>query len=218
MKALSVKDLSFSYEDNVEVINNINYDFEEKTSYAIIGPSGSGKTTLISLLSGLDTIQNGSIKYYGKDIKKMNLNEYRSNNVGIIFQSYNLLNNYTVMDNILIAMKISKQILDKKRVFELLELVGLTKDMANKKPLELSGGQQQRVAIARTLAKNTEVIIADEPTGNLDKDTEKEILEILKSLVEKENKTLIIVTHSNYVANNCDVVLGLNKGQLNPLN
>ncbi len=217
MNALKIENISFAYNEEKQVLDNISYNFEENKSYAIIGKSGSGKTTLISLLSGLERVKQGTISYFEQPMNDLNLDQYRSQKVGIIFQSYNLLNNYSVMDNILMAMKISKQPVSSKRVFELLELVGLEKGMAAKRPLELSGGQQQRVAIARTLAKNTKIIIADEPTGNLDEATEKEILVILQNLVKTEDKTLIIVTHSNYVANNCDEVVGINNGKLNPI-
>lgn len=215
MNALTIKGLSFSYNKQTEVLKNVNVEFKVGKSYAIIGKSGSGKTTLISLLGGLDRVIVGDVKYFGEDIKKINLDKYRSEYVAMIYQSYNLLNNYSVLDNLLLAMKISKQPVKKEIVYELLEKVGLEKEMAEKKPQELSGGQQQRVAIARALIKNPEIIIADEPTGNLDEQTEREILELLKKIVKEENKTLIVVTHSNYVANNCDEVFGLNEGQLN---
>ncbi len=215
MDALTIKNLSFSYNQKQNVLQNVNVKFSVAKSYAIIGKSGSGKTTLISLLGGLDRVMTGEVLYFDENLKQLNLDKYRSECVAMIYQSYNLLNNYTVLDNLLLAMKISKQPVKKEVVYELLKKVGLEVQMADKMPSQLSGGQQQRVAIARALAKNPKIIIADEPTGNLDEQTEKEILQLLKNIVNEEKKTLIVVTHSNYVANNCDEVYGLNEGNLN---
>lgn len=212
MAILEVKDLNYEYEAGTPVLRNVNLEFEKGKIYAIIGKSGSGKTTLISLLSGLDKVKDGEILFDGKSVKDLDLDEYRATKIGIIFQQYNLLNNYTVLDNILIAMKIAGKEPSEARAIELIEMVGLTKDMLEKLPLELSGGQQQRVAIARTLAKDTDVIIGDEPTGNLDEDTEIEILNLLKKIIEEQNKTLIMVTHSNYISQNAEVVYGITKG------
>ncbi len=215
MNKLVIENLSYEYEENKPVLKDVNIEFNSNNSYAIIGKSGSGKTTLISLLSGLDRYNQGDIKYNDQSLNKINLDKYRSTECGLIFQSYNLLNNYTVLDNILIAMKLSSQLPDEKVVESLLEQVGLDASMINKYPGELSGGQQQRVAIARTLAKKPNILIADEPTGNLDEQTEVEIINLLKKIAKEDGVCLIIVTHSNYVANNCDVVLGINNGELN---
>lgn len=215
MAILEVKNLNYEYELGNPVLRDVNLEFEKGKIYAIIGKSGSGKTTLISLLSGLDKVKDGEILFDGQSVKGLDLDEYRAMKIGIIFQQYNLLNNYTVLDNILIAMKIAGKEPSKARAVELIEMVGLTKDMLEKLPLELSGGQQQRVAIARTLAKDTDVIIGDEPTGNLDEDTEAEILNLLKKIVEEQNKTLIMVTHSNYISQNAEVVYGITKGVVN---
>lgn len=212
---LQAKQLSYSYEPGKPVLKEVNLSFEKGKVYAIVGKSGSGKTTLLSLLSGLDKIQDGTIEYEGKDVKEYNLDDYRAQKIGIIFQQYNLLNNYTVLDNILIAMRISGNEPSEEKALELLEKVGLSADMATKNPLALSGGQQQRVAIARTLAKNCEVIIADEPTGNLDEETEEGILSLLKTIVKEENKTLIMVTHSNYISQSAQHVYGITNGNIN---
>lgn len=218
MSILKVKNLNYEYEKGQRVLKNIELDLEKGRTYAIIGKSGSGKTTLISLLSGLEKLQSGEIYYNSKSINNYNLDEYRAGIMGIIFQQFNLLNNYSIKDNIYMAMKIAKQPINYNKMVDLLKKVGLDETVINKKPLELSGGQQQRVAIARTLAKNTQVIIADEPTGNLDSDTEKEILQLLKDIVKQENKTLIIVTHSNYVSQNVDIVYRLDKGVMSAIN
>lgn len=217
MNVLQVKNLTYSYNGSVDVLKDVNIDFETAKTYAIVGKSGSGKTTLISLLSGLDKKQKGEIILNGQDISKYSIDDYRAKEVGIIFQRYNLLNNYTVLDNILIAMRISGQEISESKAIELLERVGLDASMKDSLPLNLSGGQQQRVAIARTLAKDSKVIIADEPTGNLDGETELEILGLLNDLVSKEGKTVIIVTHSNVIAENAQHVFSITDGVVNSI-
>lgn len=143
----------------------------------------------------------------------MNLDTYRNTDIGIVFQSYNLLPRLTALENIILSMDISKvKVEDKKqKALELMKSVGLSKDKANRKILKLSGGEQQRIAIARSLAYNPKIIIADEPTGNLDKDTENEILKIFKRLAKDENKSIVIVTHSQNVCDNVDIVYDLQK-------
>ena len=151
--------------------------------------------------------------YDGKELKKMNLDTYRNTDIGIVFQSYNLLPRLTALENIILSMDISKvKVEDKKqKTIELMRSVGLSEDKANRKILKLSGGEQQRIAIARSLAYNPKIIIADEPTGNLDKDTENEILKIFKRLAKDENKCIVIVTHSQNVCGNVDIVYDLQK-------
>ena len=151
--------------------------------------------------------------YDGKELKKMNLDTYRNTDIGIVFQSYNLLPRLTALENIILSMDISKvKVEDKKQqTLELMRSVGLSEDKANRKILKLSGGEQQRIAIARSLAYNPKIIIADEPTGNLDKDTENEILKIFKRLAKDENKCIVIVTHSQNVCGNVDIVYDLQK-------
>jgi lipoprotein-releasing system ATP-binding protein lolD 1 len=151
--------------------------------------------------------------YDGKELKKMNLDTYRNTDIGIVFQSYNLLPRLTALENIILSMDISKvKVEDKKqKTLELMRSVGLSEDKANRKILKLSGGEQQRIAIARSLAYNPKIIIADEPTGNLDKDTENEILKIFKRLAKDENKCIVIVTHSQNVCGNVDIVYDLQK-------
>lgn len=217
MSMIKVNNLTYSYDQQKTVLKDVNLTFERGTSYSIVGKSGSGKSTLLSLISGLDKIQDGEIIYEGKSLKEYDIDEYRAQKVGIIFQRYNLLNNYSVQDNIYIAMNIAGQEISEAKAIELLEKVGLDKSMMSKMPLQLSGGQQQRVAIARTLAKNCDVLIADEPTGNLDSDTELEILQLLIDLVKTENKTLIVVTHSNVIAENTEHVYGITDGTVNAI-
>ena len=213
-KILELKDVSYRYEDaaiDEYVLKDINWDFECGKTYAIKGKSGSGKTTLLSLISGLETRYEGDIIYNNKNLRKEDLDHYRNTDIGIVFQSYNLLPHLTAVENIILSMDISKvQVEDKrKRAIELMKSVGLSEEQADRRVLRLSGGEQQRVAIARSLSYNSKMIIADEPTGNLDKETENEIMKILKDLAKKDNKCVIIVTHSDNVAKNCDVIYDL---------
>ena len=217
-KVLILKDVSYRYEDALEdeyVLKNIDYEFELGKSYAIKGRSGSGKTTLLSLISGLETKYNGQILFNGKELKKIDLDRYRSNHIGIVFQSYNLLPHLTAIENIILSMEISGlDIKDKKsEALKLMKSVGLDESQANRRVLKLSGGEQQRVAIARSLSYNPKIIIADEPTGNLDKETEDEIMKIFNDLAHNDNKCVIIVTHSKNVTEKVDLVYELKKNK-----
>ena len=216
MGILKLEDVGYRYKDAPKdsyVFKNINYEFEEGKMYAIKGKSGSGKTTLLSLITGLEKCTEGQILYDGKTLKKMNLDRYRNTDIGIVFQSYNLLPRLTAIENIIVSMEISKvKVKNKKqKALELMKSVGLSEEHAKRKILKLSGGEQQRIAIARSLSYNPKIIIADEPTGNLDKDTESEILKIFKNLAKDENKCVIIVTHSQNVCNEVDTIYELGK-------
>ena len=211
---LKMDKVSYRYSDapkGVYVFKDLSYKFETGKTYAIRGKSGSGKTTLLSLISGLEKKYEGKIYFGDKDLSKVNLDKYRNSDIGIVFQSYNLLPHLTASENIILSMDINgiKKVDKKKRTLELLEDVGLGKKHADRRVLKLSGGEQQRVAIARSLSYNPKIIIADEPTGNLDKETEGEILNIFKNLAHKENKCVIIVTHSENVCKNCDEIYEL---------
>lgn len=213
---LNVNNLSYRYDDAPKdeyVLKNLNYEFECGVVYAIKGKSGSGKTTLLSLISGLEKKYKGSIKFCNTELKDINLDDYRSKDIGIVFQSYNLLPHLTAIENIILSMDISGQKYEnkKKKAEELIKSVGISSDKRDRRVLKLSGGEQQRVAIARSLSYNPKIILADEPTGNLDKDTENEILKIFKRLARKENKCIIIVTHSDNVCNQSDVIYELKK-------
>ena len=213
---LELKDVSYRYEDANEdeyVLKNINYKFEKGKTYAIKGRSGSGKTTLLSLISGLEEKYEGEILYKGQNLSKRNLDDYRSQDIGIVFQSYNLLPHLTALENITLSMDISKvKVEDKKKLAcFLMKQVGLDECMGGRRILRLSGGEQQRIAIARSLSYNPEILIADEPTGNLDHDTENEILKIFNDLAHEENKCVIIVTHSPNVCKLVDEVYELKK-------
>lgn len=218
-KILKLNQVSYRYSDaNIDdyILKNINYEFELGKIYAIRGKSGSGKTTLLSLISGLEVNYEGEIFYEGSDLKKMDLDQYRNTDIGIVFQSYNLLPHLTALENIILSMDISHIKVENKKeeALRLMESVGLNRNQANRRVLKLSGGEQQRVAIARSLSYHPKMIIADEPTGNLDKDTEDEIMSIFKKLAHKENKCVIIVTHSKNVTDHVDVIYELKKSNL----
>ena len=215
-KILEVNNVSYRYSDALPddyVLKDINLSFELGKSYAIKGKSGSGKTTLLSLISGLEKKYEGEILYDGKKLSQMNLDKYRNSDIGIVFQSYNLLPQFTAEENIILSMDISniKGVNKKEKALNLMEEVGLSKALAKRRVLKLSGGEQQRIAIARSLSYNPQIIIADEPTGNLDKETENEILKIFNNLAHKENKCVIIVTHSPNVCDTVDQVYDLKK-------
>ena len=216
-KILEVNNVSYRYSDadiDDYVLKDIKLSFELGKSYAIRGKSGSGKTTLLSLISGLEKKYEGEILYDGKNLAKMDLDKYRNSDIGIVFQSYNLLPQFTAEENIILSMDISnvKNIDKKAKALELMNQVGLNKSMAKRRVLKLSGGEQQRIAIARSLSYNPKIIIADEPTGNLDKETESEILKIFNNLAHNENKCVIIVTHSPNVCEKVDHVYDLKRG------
>ena len=212
MSILKLEKVGYRYNDAAKddyVFKNINYEFECGKLYAIKGRSGSGKTTLLSLLSGLEKCSEGVIYYDNKNLNTIDLDLYRSKYIGIVFQSYNLLPHLTALENVMLSMDISKvKDNSKEKAKELLKKVGLNENHFNRRVLKLSGGEQQRVAIARSLSYNPKIILADEPTGNLDKETEDDILNIFKSL---KDKCIIIVTHSKNVCDNVDIVYDLKK-------
>ena len=204
MSVLSLQNISFSY-GRTPVLKDISYEFEKGKMYCIIGKSGAGKTTLLSLLSGLAKPTAGDIIYDGKSIAKIDKYTFRSKFIGVVFQSFNLITKYTALENVVLSMDVSgAKIKNKKqKALQLLESVGLDEDEANRRVLKLSGGQQQRVAIARALSYDPDIILADEPTGNLDRDTQKEIMDIFRELAN-QGKCVILVSHSPDVATMCD--------------
>ena len=211
MSLLKLENLSYVYDSaKVKVLDQISYEFDEGKIYAVIGKSGAGKTTLLSLLSGLASPSEGRILFREKDISSLDKYKYRSQYVGVVFQSFNLLQNLTAVENVVLSMDIAGIKLKNKKEFamELLAKVGLSADESKRRVLKLSGGQQQRVAIARALSYNPDVILADEPTGNLDGETQQEIMEIFRDLAN-EGKCIILVTHSPIVAKSADVVYEL---------
>lgn len=212
MSILKLENLSYSYDGGkTPVITGLSYSFEAGKIYSIVGKSGAGKTTLLSLLSGLSKPTGGNIYLNDKDIKNINKYDYRSKYVGVVFQSFNLLPKLNALENVLLSMDISgmKYPDKKKHAEELLGKVGLNNNEASRRVLKLSGGQQQRVAIARALSYEPKIILADEPTGNLDKDTQGEIMQIFGRLAHEEGKCVILVTHSATVAKASDIIYEL---------
>lgn len=217
MCILSLRNVNYTYQGALApALSNINIDFEAGMVYAIKGKSGSGKTTLLSLLAGLDQVTSGEILYKGKNLNSIDKDEYRAKEIGVIFQGFNLLTNYTALQNVLLSMNVSEMVVENKKeyAYTMLEKVGINRESANRKVLHLSGGEQQRVAIARTIATKSDIIIADEPTGNLDDETEDSIMNILKQLAHVDGKCVIIVTHSDKVAKQSDELLGINNKKL----
>ena len=206
MSILALNKVNYSYTNGKKILNNISMEFEKGKFYTILGVSGSGKTTLLSLLAGLDEPQSGKILYNNQDIREKGYENHRKNNVSLFFQNYNLIDYMTPLENLkIVNPKADKTILNE---------LGLKDDEIKRNVLKLSGGQQQRVAIARTLVANSPVILADEPTGNLDSDTEEEIIEILKTSAHKHGKCVIVVTHSKDLASKSDVILELKDKKL----
>lgn len=213
MSIFKIDNLCYSYESDKMVLDNINYEFEQGNIYALIGRSGTGKTTLLSLMSGLDKPTSGRIKYNEVDIATIDEDIYRSKHIGVVFQSYNLLPHLTAVENVVLSMDVAgmKNVDKKDKAMKLLYDVGLDEEKGKRPILRLSGGEQQRVAIARAISYDPEVILADEPTGNLDPKTENQIMDIFKKLAKEKNKCVIIVTHSKSVSNKADVVYNLEK-------
>ena len=181
----------------ITALDKVNFSIDEGELVVILGPSGAGKTTLLNILGGIDTATSGTINVAGKNITKLNeheLTKYRRTDIGFVFQFYNLIQNLTALENVELAVQLCKDHLDPK---EILTKVGL-KNRLNNFPSELSGGEQQRVAIARSIAKNPKLLLADEPTGALDFKTGKQILKLLEDVCRKEKMTVIIITHNNY--------------------
>lgn len=208
---LKTEQLGFWYQNNQPLFQDINLAFEAGKIYAILGSSGSGKTTFLSLIAGLETPKEGTIYYQDQAIKQLGLQNYRRKGVSIVFQSYNLLPYLSALDNVLTAMAICQSQQADHRSYALanLEKVGITEELAHKKVTQLSGGQQQRVAIVRALCCEHNLIVADEPTGNLDEKTSQEIVRLFQEIAHQQNKCIILVTHEREVAKACDVVYEL---------
>lgn len=213
MSVLKLENICYQYDGNKkQVLKDVNFEFEKGNIYAIVGQSGAGKTTLLSILSSLAKPTSGKIYLNGEDINKIDKYKFRSNHVGVVFQSFNLLTHLTALENVVLSMNISgKKFNNKKEIAkEMLKKVGLNEEESNRRVLKLSGGQQQRVAIARALSYDPQIILADEPTGNLDGKTQDEIIDIFKMLA-KEGKCIILVTHSPAVAKSVDTVYKLTR-------
>lgn len=216
---LSFEDVSYHYLDgssNVSILDRANYCFEKGKIYAIVGASGSGKTTTIVLAGGLDKPKSGKVCFRNKDTAQIGLNKFRRNDISIVFQSYNLIHYMNAYENVVNAIEIANlKIHDKKEYcLKILNSLGLSKEQCFRDIRKLSGGQQQRVAIARAIAKDVDLILADEPTGNLDEKNSRDILNTFIELAHKSDKCIIIVTHSRSLAQKCDVQLKISEGQI----
>ncbi len=217
MTALALDHVTYRYDGaRRDALRDITARFQRGSVYTIVGKSGSGKTTLLSLMAGLDVTRSGQVLFEGSDLRHIDRDAYRARGIGVIFQSYNLVTTATAVQNIVLSMHISGSRVKDKRThaYELLERVGIDRETADRSVLKLSGGEQQRVGIARALSHDPAIILADEPTGNLDNETEDEILDILVRLAHEEDRCVIIVTHSRRVTAVADVVLGMRNGQL----
>lgn len=220
MSILKVENLNYYYQDGEfrrTILKDITVEFEKGKFYSIVGQSGSGKTTFLSLLSALDRPKAGKIYFNEKDIDSIGHNIYRRNNIGIVFQTYNLIPYLTAVENVIVPMNITDNEIPanhKEVAFNLLDYIGINEQKAKRVVNKLSGGERQRVAIARALATNVDIIFADEPTGNLDIDIEREIVDIFKKLAHEHNKCVIVVTHSEEIAKESDKAYKLYKGEL----
>ena len=208
MMILEVKNIDYAYktQKDKKVLDQVSMQFEEGKFYTIVGSSGAGKTTFLSLLAGLDTPISGSVLYNSEDIRQRGLNYHRKHNVSIVFQNYNLIDYLTTEENVKLG--------GNKKPEELLSEVNIPKEAWKRNVLQLSGGQQQRVAIARALASDAKVLLADEPTGNLDEDTADEIIELLQRTAHELGKCVIVVTHSKKLADIADEVIQIKNGSI----
>ncbi len=216
MSYVSLKDVVKTYkmgEVEIRAVDGVSFDIDKGELVVITGPSGSGKTTVLNLLGGMDTCTEGEVVVADKTVSSMNANElvqYRRYDVGFVFQFYNLINNLTAGENVELSSQLCK---DSVPTNEILEKVGLS-DRINNFPSQLSGGEQQRVAIARALAKKTGLLLCDEPTGALDYETGKKVLQLLQDFCKKEGMTVVIVTHNSAVAPIADRVVALKSGKV----
>ena len=207
MSVLSMNKVSYQYKEARQtVLSQIDQEFEAGKFYAIIGKSGSGKSTLLSLLAALDNPTSGKILFEGEDIQEKGDSYHRKHHISLVFQNYNLIDYLTPLENI--------RLVNPQATKEILLQLGLEESHVNRNVLKLSGGQQQRVAIARALVSEAPIILADEPTGNLDEQTAGEIIDVLKALAKERQKCVIVVTHSKEVANAADTILELRETKL----
>ncbi len=207
---LEARDVSYFYpaQKDRKVLDQVTMGFEKGYMYAMTGASGSGKTTFLSLLAGLDCPSSGKILYEGTDIRENGLNKHRRDHSSLVFQNYNLVDYLTACENVMLSG------CGKEEAFRRLEEVGIPEELFTRNVLRMSGGQQQRVAIARALARNTDVLLADEPTGNLDEPTAEEVIGILKRNAHEKQKCVIVVTHSKELADEADIVAQIKEGVL----
>ncbi|MBQ9520857.1 MAG: ABC transporter ATP-binding protein [Acholeplasmatales bacterium] len=217
---ISIDNIEKSYgegENRFQVLKGISFQVEKGEMVVLLGPSGSGKSTLLNIIGGIDTLDKGRVGIDKEYIENMSEKEriaYRRKNLGYVFQSYNLIPNLTVRENIEVGAYLSKNHLD---IEELLYVLGLKKH-ENKIPAQLSGGQQQRTSIGRAIIKNPNLLLCDEPTGALDSDTSKQILELIEKVKEKYNTSIIMVTHNENIAKMADTIIRLKDGKIQSIN
>lgn len=219
MNIVKTVDLTKTYNSGVEVhaLSNVNFDLEKGDLVAIIGDSGSGKFTLLHLLAGVDTPTSGDIFIQDKNITKFNKDEmtvFRRRNIGVVYQFFNLIPNINVRKNILLPLLLDNKKADEEYLKEILSILGIEGKL-DRYPKQLSGGEQQRVAIARSLITRPAIILADEPTGNLDRKNSEEITGLFRLVNKRLNSTIMIITHDEKVANSCDKVYRMVDGRLN---
>lgn len=219
MKILETIDLTKIYgkeEVKINALKNANLCVEKGEFVAIVGPSGSGKSTLLHLIGGLENPSKGTVKIEEQDIYQLSENQlakYRRKKIGFVFQQYNLIPVLNVRENIELPLRLDRKTIDKEYIDDLIEFLGL-KNREKHLPNQLSGGQQQRVAIARALAAKPAIILADEPTGNLDTKTADEVINLLKKPIRKYNETLIMITHNEHIAQKADRVVSIVDGEI----
>ena len=219
MNILKTVDLTKTYNSGVEVhaLSNVNFELEKGDLVAIIGDSGSGKSTLLHLLAGVDKPTSGDIFIQDKNITKFNKDEmtvFRRRNIGVVYQFFNLIPNINVRKNILLPLLLDNKKADEEYLKEILSILGIEGKL-DRYPKQLSGGEQQRVAIARSLITRPAIILADEPTGNLDRKNSEEITGLFRLVNKRLNSTIMIITHDEKVANSCDKVYRMVDGRLN---
>ncbi len=219
MTTLTAENLTFSYQNKyqtVTAVRDVSISFQPGLCYAIVGKSGSGKTTLLSLLAGLELPTEGHVRLDGVSTRDMDCDRYRRDRAAVIYQSYNLFPRLTVLENVLYPMKLKAMDGSLDRARQELAAVGISEDQFRRFPAQLSGGEQQRVAIARALAAGNDIILADEPTGNLDITNSEQIMSILLRLAHEEGRCVILVTHDLELASQADAVLMMRDGTLEP--
>lgn len=219
MSIIEIKKASYSYRNKyqtVEALRSVSYKFEQGKIYALLGKSGSGKSTMLSLLAGLDNPDTGDVIFKGESTTKMNLDEYRRAKVAMIYQDFKLFPMLTVQENVMYTMELNgyKSKHAKVKARELIEKVGLKKELLHRYPAMVSGGEQQRVSIARALTMDRKLILADEPTGNLDSENSKNIINMLTRLAREENCCVIIATHDLSIAPLMDEVITVTDGKV----
>ena len=207
MAIMQLDHVNFSYASRAKrVLSNVSYDFEEGTFYAIVGSSGAGKTTMLNLLAGLDTPTQGTVRFGGDDIAETGYTRHRKDQIALVFQNYNLIDYLTPLENL--------RLVNRKASIDDLTRLGIDAAAAKRNVLALSGGQQQRVAIGRALVSSAPVILADEPTGNLDEETAEGVIKILRDAAHQQGKCVIVVTHSKQLARAADITLRLEQRKL----